>query len=113
MPTYPYACTACGHKFEVVQSFSDAPLTTCPECDGPLRKIFSSVGIVFKGPGFYRTDSRASNGRGTSALNGSGNGRSKDKDSTGTSGDATKPAGEKAAAGTKSTTGTTSGTTSG
>ncbi len=59
MPTYQYACTACGHRFEAVQSFSDSSLTDCPECAGRLRKVFSSVGIVFKGSGFYRTDSRA------------------------------------------------------
>ena len=59
MPTYQYACTACGHRFEAVQRFSDASLTDCPECAGRLRKVFSSVGIVFKGSGFYRTDSRA------------------------------------------------------
>ena len=59
MPTYQYACTTCGHQLEAVQSFSDAALTACPECDGRLRKVFSSVGIVFKGSGFYRTDSRA------------------------------------------------------
>jgi putative FmdB family regulatory protein len=59
VPTYQYACTACGHRFEAVQSFSDASLTDCPECAGRLRKVFSSVGIVFKGSGFYRTDSRA------------------------------------------------------
>ncbi|MHA6780200.1 FmdB family zinc ribbon protein [Pseudonocardia saturnea] len=59
MPTYQYACTACDHRFEAVQSFSDASLTVCPVCEGPLRKVFSSVGIVFKGSGFYRTDSRA------------------------------------------------------
>ena len=62
MPTYQYACTACGHRFEAVQSFSDSSLTDCPECAGRLRKVFSSVGIVFKGSGFYRTDSRASAG---------------------------------------------------
>lgn len=59
MPTYQYACTACDHRFEAVQSFSDASLTVCPTCEGSLRKVFSSVGIVFKGSGFYRTDSRA------------------------------------------------------
>ncbi|MFR9805520.1 FmdB family zinc ribbon protein [Pseudonocardia sp. RS010] len=59
MPTYQYACTACDHRFEAVQSFSDDALTTCPVCAGPLRKVFSSVGIVFKGSGFYRTDSRS------------------------------------------------------
>ena len=58
MPTYAYACTACGHRFEVQQSFTDAALTACPECEGRLRKLFNSVGIVFKGSGFYRTDSR-------------------------------------------------------
>ncbi|RLK23687.1 putative FmdB family regulatory protein [Micromonospora sp. M71_S20] len=60
MPTYQYACTACGHQLEAVQSFSDAPLTECPACEGRLRKVFNSVGIVFKGSGFYRTDSRSS-----------------------------------------------------
>ncbi|MEK6437914.1 FmdB family zinc ribbon protein [Pseudonocardia sp. T1-2H] len=59
MPTYQYACTACDHRFEAVQSFSDDALSVCPQCGGKLRKVFSSVGIVFKGSGFYRTDSRA------------------------------------------------------
>jgi putative FmdB family regulatory protein len=58
MPTYEYACTECGNRIEVVQSISEAPLTTCPVCGGALRKVFSPVGIVFKGSGFYRTDSR-------------------------------------------------------
>jgi len=58
VPTYQYACTACDHRFDAVQSFSDPSLTECPVCSGPLRKVFSSVGIVFKGSGFYRTDSR-------------------------------------------------------
>jgi putative FmdB family regulatory protein len=58
VPTYQYACTACGHRFEAVQSFSDSALTECPECTGKLRKLFGSVGVVFKGSGFYRTDSR-------------------------------------------------------
>lgn len=59
MPTYAYACTACGHAFEIVQSFSDDSLSVCPECEGRLRKVFSSVGVVFKGSGFYRNDARA------------------------------------------------------
>ncbi len=58
MPTYQYACTECGHAFEQVQSFSDDALTVCPECQGKLRKVFNAVGVVFKGSGFYRTDSR-------------------------------------------------------
>lgn len=59
MPTYQYACTACDHRFEQVQSFTDPSLTECPECSGRLRKLYGSVGVVFKGSGFYRTDSRA------------------------------------------------------
>ncbi|WP_194815918.1 FmdB family zinc ribbon protein [Nocardia sp. XZ_19_385] len=58
MPTYSYACTQCDNRFDIVQSFSDDALTVCPECSGKLRKLFNSVGIVFKGSGFYRTDSR-------------------------------------------------------
>ena len=58
MPTYQYACTECGDQLEAVQSFSDAALTECPVCQGKLRKVFSAVGVVFKGSGFYRTDSR-------------------------------------------------------
>ena len=60
MPTYQYSCTNCGHFFEAVQSFSDDSLTVCPECQGKLRKVFNAVGVVFKGSGFYRTDSRGS-----------------------------------------------------
>ena len=59
VPTYQYSCTACGSPLEAQQSFSDDPLTVCPECGGRLRKVFSAVGVVFKGSGFYRTDSRA------------------------------------------------------
>jgi len=59
VPTYQYACTACGHQLEAVQSFADEPLIECPTCEGRLRKLFSSVGVVFKGSGFYRNDSRA------------------------------------------------------
>jgi putative FmdB family regulatory protein len=59
VPTYSYACTACEHHFDTVQKFTDPSLTDCPECSGRLRKLFSSVGIVFKGSGFYRTDSRS------------------------------------------------------
>ena len=58
MPTYQYACTECGHAFEQFQSFSDDALTVCPECEGRLRKVFNAVGVVFKGSGFYRNDSR-------------------------------------------------------
>ncbi|WP_344773902.1 FmdB family zinc ribbon protein [Nocardioides panacisoli] len=66
MPTYQYACTECGHAFEQFQSFSDDALTVCPECDGRLRKVFNAVGVVFKGSGFYRTDSRGKESASTS-----------------------------------------------
>jgi len=62
VPTYAYACKDCSHAFEIVQSFSDNSLTSCPECQGTLRKKFNSVGVVFKGSGFYRTDSRDAKG---------------------------------------------------
>ena len=62
MPTYQYACTACDERLEAVQSFTDAPLTECPVCGGSLRKVFSAVGVVFKGSGFYKTDSRSTSG---------------------------------------------------
>jgi putative FmdB family regulatory protein len=62
VPTYQYACTACDERLEAVQSFTDAPLTQCPACGGALRKVFSAVGVVFKGSGFYKTDSRAKTG---------------------------------------------------
>lgn len=59
MPTYVYTCADCEHRFEIYQSFSEDSLTECPECQGRLRKVYNSVGVVFKGPGFYQTDSRA------------------------------------------------------
>jgi putative FmdB family regulatory protein len=70
VPTYQYACTACDHAFEQFQSFSDDALTECPQCHGRLRKLFNAVGVVFKGSGFYRTDSRSSTSD-TSASSGS------------------------------------------
>ncbi len=76
MPTYQYACTECGHSFEQFQSFSEDALTVCPECDGRLRKLYSAVGVVFKGSGFYRTDSRSDSGSSTPAPSSSGAGTS-------------------------------------
>jgi putative FmdB family regulatory protein len=75
VPTYQYSCTECGHFFEAVQSFSDDSLTVCPECEGRLRKVFNAVGVVFKGSGFYRTDSRSST-NGSGSKNGSEGGSS-------------------------------------
>ena len=68
MPTYQYACTECGHSFEQFQSFSEDALTVCPECNGRLRKLFNAVGVVFKGSGFYRTDSRSGSSGSTPAA---------------------------------------------
>nr|WP_085915975.1 FmdB family zinc ribbon protein [Pseudonocardia autotrophica] len=87
MPTYQYACTACDHRFEAVQAFSDDALSECPNCAGKLRKVFSSVGIVFKGSGFYRTDSRSGSvsGNGSSETSSSSDSSSSDKSSAGSS----------------------------
>jgi putative FmdB family regulatory protein len=78
VPTYSYACTECDNKFDVVQAFSDDALTQCPQCEGRLRKLFGKVGVVFKGSGFYRTDSRET-------AKASSNGSSKSAESTGSS----------------------------
>jgi putative FmdB family regulatory protein len=82
VPTYQYACTECGHAFEQFQSFSDDALTVCPECDGRLRKVFNAVGVVFKGSGFYRTDSRSSGSSTAPASSSSGSSSSGDSTST-------------------------------
>ncbi|WP_418276033.1 FmdB family zinc ribbon protein [Isoptericola jiangsuensis] len=71
MPTYAYRCADCGHAFDIHQAFTDDALTTCPECAGQLRKQYGSVGVTFKGSGFYRNDSRSSSGS-TSASKSSG-----------------------------------------
>ena len=63
MPTYEYLCKSCGKRLEVQQKFTDDPLTECPSCEGPLRKVFGNVGISFKGSGFYKTDSRGSSSK--------------------------------------------------
>lgn len=72
MPTYVYRCADCGDQLEVVQSFSDDPLTVCPTCDGALRKVFQPVGVVFKGSGFYKTDNRPALGKRDTKAVGSG-----------------------------------------
>ena len=107
MPTYQYACTACGHEFEQFQSFSDAALTECPMCGGKLRKVYGSVGVVFKGSGFYRTDSR--NGDGKVAAESA---PAKAAESSGTSGKTEKAPAAAAGSGSNGTTSSTSGGTS-
>ena len=93
MPTYEYACTECGEQLEKVQKFSDDPLTVCPNCTGRLRKVFSPVGIVFKGSGFYRTDSRSGPVAG---------GKDSNKDGAGKDGAGKDGGKEKAESGSKS-----------
>ena len=114
VPTYEYACAECGERLEAVQKFSDDPLTECPACGGRLRKVFSPVGIVFKGSGFYRTDSRSSSANGAK-VNGSSSAASEKSSGadakpsgsdSGSSGTDSKPAkkadtGKSSAAGTK------------
>ncbi len=113
MPTYQYACTnpEGKHEFEVVQSFSDAPVSECPECGAPVRKVYGSVGVVFKGSGFYRTDSRKSStagepasststGSGSSSSDGGGSAKKESSTSTSSSspsGSGTSSGGTKAA----------------
>lgn len=104
VPTYQYTCTECGEPLEAVQKFSDDPLTVCPVCGGKLRKVFSAVGIVFKGSGFYRTDSRKAsadvaasaakaNGSGPASAD-SGSGSSGSESSSGKSGESSSKSGE-------------------
>ena len=104
MPTYQYACTECGEQLEAVQSFSDPALTECPACGGKLRKVFSSVGVVFKGSGFYRTDSRSGAATGDKSNGDKPNGDKPGTEST------TKT--EPAAASSDSSSGSSSSTTS-
>lgn len=86
MPTYQYACTECGHQLEAVQSFTDEPLTECPACEGRLRKLFNSVGIVFKGSGFYRTDSRSNGSESSTSSSTTTSTKSESTSSNGSSG---------------------------
>ena len=101
MPTYQYACTDCDHAFEQVQSFTEDSLTTCPQCEGRLRKVFNAVGVVFKGSGFYRTDSRkdskASSATTTSSDTSSGSSTGSSSDTSSRSSSSTTPAGAGAA----------------
>ncbi|HEY5834242.1 FmdB family zinc ribbon protein [Streptomyces sp.] len=85
MPTYQYQCTECGEGLEAVQKFSDDALTVCPNCGGRLRKVFSAVGVVFKGSGFYRTDSRGSSSASTPAAKSGSTSDTKSSDSSSTS----------------------------
>lgn len=112
MPTYSYACTECSNRFDVVQAFTDDSLTTCEQCNGRLRKIFGKVGVVFKGSGFYRNDSRESGTSGKSTSNGSSNGSSAAGSTTsGDSGNGSGDSGTKSADKSAGDSGTKSGDT--
>lgn len=108
MPTYAYACKDCAHRFDAVQSFADSALTTCPECQGVLRKEYGSIGVTFNGSGFYRTDSRAgapskdstSGSSGDSASKTSSDSGSRSSDTSSSSSTSGGSAATKAAAGT-------------
>ncbi|HEX6757624.1 MAG TPA: FmdB family zinc ribbon protein [Propionibacteriaceae bacterium] len=112
MPTYQYRCTECGEDLEAVQKFSDPALTTCPTCGGQLRKVFNPVGVVFKGSGFYRTDSRSGSKSHTDGDSGSSDKKSEtkpaetksaDKESAGASAASRGNGKEPASSGTSST----------
>jgi putative FmdB family regulatory protein len=105
VPTYQYACTECGHAFEQFQSFTDDALTVCPQCEGRLRKVFNAVGVVFKGSGFYRTDSRSDSKSGattsttsTTSSDSSSGSSSSGSDSSSSSSSSTKSEGATSAA---------------
>lgn len=112
MPTYQYACTTtdCGHRFELVQSFTDPAATDCPTCGGPVRKVFSAVGVVFKGSGFYRTDSRSTNGsKSESKSSSTGSGDSSSTSTPKESSSSTSSTSASSATSTSSSTSSSSG----
>ena len=102
MPLYEYRCKTCDHQFEIQQAFSDDALTTCPECEGALKKVFSPVGISFKGSGFYKNDSRGSSSSTTPASTSSSEG------SSSTSSDSSSSSSSKETASSSSTTSSSS-----
>ncbi|MER5181848.1 FmdB family zinc ribbon protein [Streptomyces sp. NPDC002896] len=103
MPTYQYQCTECGEGLEAVQKFTDDALTVCPSCDGRLKKVFSAVGIVFKGSGFYRNDSRGSSSSSSPASSSkSSDSKTSSSDSKASSSDSTSSSGTSSSAGSSS-----------
>ncbi|MEE1842891.1 FmdB family zinc ribbon protein [Streptomyces sp. NPDC007076] len=113
MPTYQYQCTECGEGLEAVQKFTDDALTVCPSCDGRLKKVFSAVGIVFKGSGFYRNDSRGSSSSSTpasSSAKASGSASSDSSSSSTSTGSDSKSSASSTASSSSSSSSSTSGT---
>lgn len=106
MPTYQYRCSECGQDLEVVQKFTDAALTECPNCHGSLRKVYNAVGVVFKGSGFYSTDNRSNGAK--SASNGSDSSTKSDSGSTSSSSGSTSDSGSSS---TSSSSGSSSSST--
>jgi putative FmdB family regulatory protein len=109
VPTYQYACTDCGERSEVVQRFTDDPLTVCSACGGKLRKVFSPVGIVFKGSGFYRTDSRGSNTVAAGKDGGSNGSSAEDSSAKSDSGKSAESSGSSNGSGSDSGSGSSGG----
>ena len=99
MPTYSYACTECDNKFDQVQAFTDDALTECPQCSGRLRKLFGKVGVVFKGSGFYRTDSREDSKKKSASSSG---GSSESSSSSSSSSDSSSSSSSTTSAGSSS-----------
>ncbi|MEO3976164.1 FmdB family zinc ribbon protein [Streptomyces sp. CAU 1734] len=108
MPTYQYQCTECGEGLEAVQKFTDDALTVCPNCDGRLKKVFSAVGIVFKGSGFYRNDSRGSSSSSTPASTSSSS-KSSDSKTSDSSASSSSPSASSSSASTSSASASSSG----
>jgi putative FmdB family regulatory protein len=117
VPTYEYRCKSCGEELEAVQSFTDDPLTECPVCGGPLRKVFGRIGITFKGSGFYKTDSRAGSKSSSSSSSADGAGRDgssgESSSSDSSSGDSSKKEAAKTDTGSGGSSPSPSGSTSG
>ncbi|MBX7450775.1 FmdB family transcriptional regulator [Mycolicibacterium sp. 3033] len=112
MPTYSYACTECDNKFDVVQAFTDDSLTECPQCTGRLRKVFGKVGVVFKGSGFYRTDSRESGKSSASAGTKSSSSESISSDSSSSAADTSSSSSSGSSSSSSSSSGSSSSSSS-
>ncbi|NEA50799.1 FmdB family zinc ribbon protein [Streptomyces sp. SID10815] len=112
MPTYQYQCTECGEGLEAVQKFTDDALTECPHCAGRLKKVFSAVGIVFKGSGFYRNDSRGSSSSSSPASSSKSSSSSASSDSAGSSSSGSGSSSSAAAASSSSSSKSSTSTSS-
>jgi putative FmdB family regulatory protein len=112
VPTYQYQCTECGEALEVVQKFTDDALTVCPNCEGKLRKVYSAVGIVFKGSGFYRTDSRGSSSSSSTPASAGGKTESKSDSSSTSKSESSSSSSSSSSSGSSGTTGSSSSSSS-